>query len=218
MQKKEWILFDFDGTLFDTKEGVAKCTQVALKHFGIEEPDWRAMDFMVGPPLDYSFDKHYGLKGDDIKKAISIYRERYLEKGVFECSPYPGLFEALTNLRKKGYKIGVASSKPEHLCRKILENHGFDDLFDDVCGADEATGRSKKRDVLIEALSRIGDPKDPSGTVLVGDTVFDVEGAAELSMDCIVVSYGFGDPDAMKKAGALAVLGSLKEVDAFFEG
>lgn len=217
MEKKEWILFDFDGTLFDTKEGVAKCTIHALEAFGIREEDWRTMDFMVGPPLEYSFENHYGLKGEDIKKAIAIYRERYHEKGIFECSPYPGLTEALTNLREKGYKIGVASSKPEHLCRQILRNHGLEELFDDVCGADEATGRSVKKDVLLEALSRMGMGKNPSRAVLVGDTVFDVEGAASLSMDCIAVSYGFGDPEEMKKAGALAVLGSLSEVSEFFE-
>ncbi len=218
MQEKEWILFDFDGTLFDTKEGVAKCTQHALRAFGIEEPDWRTMDFMVGPPLDYSFKNHYGFSEEDAKKAVDLYRVRYLEKGVYECSPYPGITEALTNLREKGYKIGVASSKPEKLCDAILKNHGLRQLFDDVCGADEETGRSEKRDVLLEALRRMGYGVDASLAVLVGDTVFDVKGASELSMDCIAVSYGFGDVAEMEKAGAVAVLGSLREVNEFFEG
>lgn len=215
MQEKDWILFDFDGTLFDTSEGVTKCAQHALHAFGIDV-DWREINFFVGPPLEYSFGKYYGFNEEEIARAIALYRERYNKIGVFELAPYPGLFECLTSLRKKGYRIGVASSKPERLCERILEDFKMRDLFDDVCGADEATGRSFKRDVLIEAMRRAGTPDDPTRLILVGDTEFDVNGARELSMDCAAVTYGFGDPDGMKAAGAIALLDSMEEIDAFF--
>ena len=217
MREKDWIFFDFDGTLFDTKEGVAKCGQYALRAFGIEEPDWEAMDFFVGPPLEYTFSTRYGFTEEQCVRAVDIYRERYNSTGVFECRPYPGIRETLTSLREKGYKVGVASSKPERLCKQILKNHQLSDCFDDVCGADEATGRSVKKDVLLEALRRMGERGDASRAVLIGDTVFDVEGAASVSMDCVAVSYGFGDVEEMRLAGALAVLSSMEEIDAFFE-
>lgn len=215
MREKDWLLFDFDGTLFDTSEGVTKCAQHALRAFGIET-DWREINFFVGPPLEYSFSEFYGFDEAQCARAIEIYRERYLSTGLFECAPYPGLSECLTSLRRKGYALGVASSKPEHLCKKILENHELLTLFDDVCGADEATGRSVKRDVLLEAMRRAGTPEDPEKLILIGDTVFDVNGARELSMDCIAVSYGFGDIAEMKAAGALAILHDMGEIDAFF--
>lgn len=216
MREKDWILFDFDGTLFDTSEGVTKCAAKALAEFGIDA-DWQEITFFVGPPLEYAFTTFYDFNEEQCARAIEIYRERYNRKGIYEVAPYPGLAECLKSLREKGYRIGVGSSKPEYLCKDILKNHGFLELFDDVCGADEATGRSMKRDVLLEAMRRAGTPDDPSKMVLIGDTAFDVEGAGELSMDCIAVSYGFGDIEAMKKAGAVAILGSMGEIDAFFK-
>lgn len=216
MREKDWLLFDFDGTLFDTSEGVTKCAATALKEFGIEA-DWRKINFFVGPPLEYSFSKYYGFSEEECRRAIDIYRERYQRIGIRECEPYPGVKECLTSLREKGYSLGVASSKPEHMCERILSDHGMRELFDDVCGADETTGRSVKRDVLLEAMRRAGTPGDPKKLLLIGDTVFDVNGARELSMDCVAVSYGFGDVEEMRAAGALEIFESMGEIDAFFQ-
>ena len=114
------ILFDLDGTLTDSGEGITKCAQLALEHFGICVEDRNQLRIFVGPPLRESFPK-FGVPEDQVEEAVRIFRSRYLTVGKFENRPYPGIRELLETLRNQGYRLFVATSKPETTAVEILE-------------------------------------------------------------------------------------------------
>ena len=205
------VLFDLDGTLSDSFEGIAKSAQYALRRFGINEENLENLRPFVGPPLVESFQKWYGLSKEQAIEATDIYRERYRPIGILECSLYPGVEECIRTLKAEGYQIGMASSKPEEFCRRILEHFGLLDLFDDVVGATFDRRIDTKEEVLNEVLRRWSDiPKDQM--CLIGDTMFDLVGAKKIGIDCIAVSYGFGDAKEMLQNGAVAICDRMADL------
>ena len=110
------ILFDLDGTLIDSSEGITKSAQYALAHYGIEETDLKKLYFLIGPPLTVTFQTHYGFSEKKAYEAVQVYRERYNKIGIFECSLFPGVETCIRQLKESGYMIGMASSKPEECC------------------------------------------------------------------------------------------------------
>lgn len=205
------ILFDLDGTLVDSSEGITKSVRYALLHFGIEEPDTEKLKAFIGPPLSDSFMKYYGFSAGQAGRAVEVYRERYQETGIYECRLYPGVEECIRALKGQGIKVGMASSKPEISCRRILEHFGILEFFDDVAGATMDGRISAKSQVLREVLRRWPDMKKEE-LCLIGDTIFDVEGAKEVGVPCVAVSFGFGDVDEMRAAGAVAVCDDMREL------
>lgn len=204
------ILFDLDGTLIDSSEGITKSAQYALKTKDVQAKTEDLLCF-IGPPLDGSFRKHFGFSKEEAKELIVKYRERYNEKGVYECTLYPGVEAALKELKQAGYRIGMASSKPEVACRRIMQYHGVFDLFDDIVGATEDGRIATKEQVLSEVFRRWEDiPKEEM--CLVGDTIYDVDGAKCHGLPCIAVSFGFGDMDEMLQAGAVARCDDLTDL------
>ena len=208
------ILFDLDGTLIDSSEGITKSTQYALAHYDIIENDLSKFYKFIGPPLVASFKKYYDFTEEQAVEAVAVYRERYNKIGLFECRLYPGVRECIETLKKKGYLIGMASSKPEVSCRRILEHFGILELFDDVVGATFDGRIDTKEEVLNEVLRRWSNvPKEEM--CLIGDTMFDVEGANKVGVRSVAVTFGFGDVEQMIKAGAMAVceeMSSLPEI------
>lgn len=208
---KKAVLFDLDGTLIDSSDGIIKCVRYALDHYGMEEPDTAKLYRFIGPPLSESFQKYYGFSLEQAYEAVGVYRERYNKIGIFECSLYPGVEEAIRALKAQGYRIGMASSKPEESCRRILEHFGILTLFDEVVGATFDGRRDRKEDVLREAFRR-WDDLTPDQICLVGDTVFDAEGAKAVGIPCIAVTFGFGDVEKMKEAGIAGVCETMEEL------
>lgn len=217
MDKNKAILFDLDGTLIDSSEGITKCAQYALSKFGIDEPDLKKLEYFIGPPLVYTFAKHYGFDEEKCKEAVTYYRERYKPLGAYECSVYPGVAECIEALRAAGYRISVASSKPETMCKIILENFGILDLFDEVVGATDDGRINTKEQVLNEVMRRWSDISKEN-LLLVGDTIFDIEGANLAGIASIGVSFGFGDTEAMLRAGAECICDSMDEVKDYILG
>lgn len=208
------VLFDLDGTLVDSSEGITKSVSYALSHFGIHEPDLEKLKVFIGPPLAESFEKYYGFSREQGLSAVSVYRERYNVTGIYECSLYPGVESCLCTLRERGYRIGMASSKPEESCRRILAHFGILSLFDEVTGATMDGRIGTKEEVLREMMGHWPDLSCDQ-MCLVGDTMFDVEGAALVNMACVAVSFGFGDAEEMKRAGAAFVcddMGALPDL------
>jgi phosphoglycolate phosphatase len=205
------VLFDLDGTLIDSSEGIIKSAQYALTHFGIEETDMQNLMSFIGPPLMYSFKNRYGFSEEKAREAVGVYRQRYNRIGIFECSLYPGVRECIEQLKKMGYLIGMASSKPEESCRRILEHFDLLDLFDDVVGSTPDGKIDTKEQVLSEVMRRWHEIPTTE-MCLIGDTIFDVEGANEKEIPCICVSYGFGDVEEMLAAGALKICDSMSEL------
>jgi len=214
--KKKAILFDLDGTLIDSSEGITKSAQYALRHYGIEESDLKKLYRFIGPPLADSFEKWYGFSRAQAVEAVDVFRERYQSIGYLECELYPDTGKVLESLKQMGYFLGVATSKPEVTARIILKDKGVDCYFDAICGATMDGRIEKKADVIRELLKREPDYAI-SDMILVGDTAFDMQGANLLGMDSVAVSFGFGDVAEMKEAGALDVLDSMNMLLEYFK-
>lgn len=202
------ILFDLDGTLTDSGEGIINCAILALEHFGCPIPDREEMRTFVGPPLHESFIRH-GVPADKTDEAIRVYRSRYIPIGAYENTPYPGVETLLQSLKQEGHTLYVATSKPEEMSVKILEHFGLAKYFDRICGASMDTSRSSKEDVIAYLLSLCGRDEN---ILMVGDTKFDVIGAAAHGIPAIGVAWGYGKVEDMEAAGAKAIARSMEEL------
>lgn len=202
------ILFDLDGTLTDSGEGIINCATLALNHFGLPVPDRETMRVFVGPPLDETFMK-FGVPADKTDEAIRVYRSRYTTVGKFENNPYPGVEQLLQKLTDSGCKLYVATSKPEGMSVEILEKFGLAKYFTLICGATLDGSRSKKADIITYLLEKAGGAEN---AVMVGDTAYDMIGAAAHGMPSVAVAWGYGKVDDMLAAGASAVAFSMDEL------
>lgn len=217
--KKKIVLFDLDGTLVNTGEGITKCVRYALKKFGIEETDQKKLERFIGPPLWDSFQREYGFSEEDAWKAVAFYRERYHDVGVWECELYPDVKETLECLAQKGYRIGIASSKPQHFCLLLMKHFEMEPYFEVIGGAISDGKAGSKAAVLTDVLERFGVTEtQKQEVVLIGDTKYDAEGAKEVGIDCIGITYGFeADINAMREAGA-CICDTLGEAVEYLEG
>lgn len=202
---KKTILFDLDGTLTDSGEGIINCVIYALEYFGLPIPPRDSLRYFVGPPLHESFVRQ-GVPAAHAEEAVAVYRERYVPTGMFENKPYPGVRELLETLKTEGHTLYVASSKPEWMCVQILQHFHLDSYFEQICGATMDTSRTNK-EAVIEYLIRENGRTD--NMVMVGDTKFDVIGAKAHGIPCIGVSWGYGTVSEMRKAGAAAIADSM---------
>ena len=211
------VLFDLDGTLVNSQEGITKGVQYALREYlGIEEPDLESLRCFIGPPLALMFDQKYHVPAEKIEPTVKKYREYYDEIGVHQCELYPGVEEMLQSLHRKGYVIGLASSKPESSCIEILKHKKIDGLFDYIVGASMGPERREKALVLQEAFRRMN-VTDMHEVVLIGDTKYDAIGAKKAGIDCIGVTYGFGTREELVESGAVAVFDTTAEVEAYLD-
>jgi len=202
------IFFDLDGTLTDSGEGIMNCAELALRHFGLPVPSREEMRVFVGPPLDQTFIK-FGVPEGKTDEAIEVYRTRYVPIGKFENFPYPGIHEALQTLKEQGHRLFVATSKPEEMSIEIMEKFELASYFERICGATLDGSRSHKADVIAYLLRQAG---DISKAIMVGDTAFDVIGAAAHGIPTIGVSWGYGKVEDMEKAGAMAIAHTMDEL------
>lgn len=202
------ILFDLDGTITDSGEGIINSALFALEHFGLPLPDREAMRVFVGPPLHETFVK-FGVPEEKAEEAVAVYRKRYIPTGMFENAPYPGVEKLLIDLKAHGHNLLIATSKPEWIAIDILKHFGLDPYFDTICGATMDTSRTSKDAVIGYLLEKNGTTED---MLMVGDTEFDVLGAAKHNIPCIGVSWGYGSTESMISAGAVAVAHTMQEL------
>lgn len=204
------IFFDLDGTLTDSGEGIINCAALALEHFGLPVPTREEMRVFVGPPLDQTFIQ-FGVPAHRTEEAIAVYRSRYIPIGKFENHPYPGIREVLETLKNQGHRLFVATSKPEGMSVEILQKFELAAYFEKICGATLDGTRSHKEDVIAYLLSQVGDIRQ---AVMVGDTKYDVLGAAAHGIPTIGVSWGYGEVAGMEKAGAVSIAHTMEELAA----
>ena len=203
------LLFDLDGTLTDSSEGIIKSVLYTYEKMQLDPPEESVLHTFIGPPLSDSFVKH-GVPEKDKDKAVAIYRERYNSIGKFENAPYPGMIELLQKLKDEGFKLYVATSKPEKTAIEVLDHFEMTGYFDEIAGATFDSSRVQKEDVIRYLLDKM--EENDEGTVMIGDTTFDVLGAAELGIPCIAVTWGFGDEAEMQKAGAVSIVKGMDEL------
>lgn len=202
------IFFDLDGTLTDSGEGIINCAILALEHFGLPVPSREELGVFVGPPLDKTF-MQFGVPEDKTQEAIDVFRGRYLVVGKFENVPYPGIADLLNALKQQGHRLFVATSKPETTAIEILHKFELAQYFEIICGATLDGTRSHKADVIAYLLNQIGPQED---MLMVGDTEFDVVGAAAHGIPTIGVAWGYGKVDAMEQAGAMAIAHTMEQL------
>ena len=205
---KRTILFDLDGTLTDSAEGVINCAYLALEYFGLPLPRREDMRFIVGPPLRDSF-LRLGVTEQDVEKAVEIYRSRYVPIGMFENAPYPGIPAMLSTLKEAGHELYVATSKPENMATEILDKFRLSGYFNKIYGASLDGTRDTKDTVIAYLLEELGHREN---IIMVGDTSFDVLGAAVHGIKTIGVAWGYGEVEDMVAAGAVSIVQSPAEL------
>ena len=194
------ILFDLDGTLTDSAEGIVKSVQYALAHFGIEEPDTEKLKcFYTYIYFLEQFMQYCHMSKRQAETAVAVYRERYAKTGIYENRLYEGIPQLLELLKQEKKILGVASSKPEIYVRRILEYFQIDQYFDVIVGANMDGTRTKKSEVIEEALERLQAEESREEVLMVGDRFHDVAGALECGIQCIGAAYGYGGEAELRK-------------------
>lgn len=210
--KYQHILFDLDGTLTDSAEGITKSTAYALKHFNIEVADLKSLEKFIGPKLQDSFMEFYNFSEEQAERASELFQERFARIGKFENKLYPGIKELLEKLKNSGRKLYVATSKPVFYSKEILDHFSISQYFEDISGAELDGSKSHKEEVIGRILTQ--NKITPSGqVVMVGDRKFDVIGAKANQIPVIGVLYGFGDREELTASGADRLAADLAELE-----
>lgn len=211
MKEYNYYLFDFDGTLCDTTEGIFKSILYSLECYGITETDMEKLNFFVGPPLFEGYKKTYGVSDEDALWLISKYRERYREKAAEESSIYDGIKELLSALKSKDKKIAIASSKPRIFVEEISAYHGIDKYIDFISAEELKVTHSSKAELINACFSFFNTP-DKSEVIMVGDRFYDIDGAKATGIDSAGAVYGFGTTEELSKAGATYILNAPQDL------
>ena len=203
------VIFDLDGTLTDSGEGITKSAKFAFEQLGLPVPGDGALRKMVGPPLSVGFSL-LGVPEGLVDEAVRLYRVRYNEGGgKYENHVYDGIGDCLIALKAAGMRLFVGTSKPEPLAKEILSGFGLAPYFEYIAGATWDKSRQNKDDVLAYLLLVIG---GADGAVMVGDTHYDVFGAHARKLPCIGVTWGYGTREELIKAGADALTDTPEEL------
>lgn len=182
------IIFDLDGTLLDTGEGIIKSLKFALSKFGFPVPNDEICKSFVGPPLKKRFLELFDSDEQTANALLACFREEYGKGDLFLASVYPGVEECLKELHKQ-YSLAVATNKSEIQAIQLLERFGLASYFKLICGSDMKASLTKEQ-IVANAASKLG--FSPADCIVVGDSGNDAEAAAKLGMQFIGVTYGYG--------------------------
>ena len=203
--KDTWILFDLDGTLTQSEEGIWNCAKHAAKEMGFPEPDAATLRKFIGPPLLYSFRTYMGMTEEQAQEAQRIYRARYTTVGMYENRVYPGVRTMLRTLWQQGAKLGVVTGKPAYPTGRILEHFGFDRFLSAVVCASDA--RAEKVHLIRDAL-----PEGCGEAWMIGDRCFDMEGGVAAGIHTLGVTYGYGSEEELRESGAEKIAHTPAEI------
>lgn len=201
-------LFDLDGTLTESGEGIMKSFRYAFVKMNLPLDENADLSVVIGPPLKGSFAR-FGVPEDRLDEAVRTYRERYNTIGKYENRPYPGIEELLIRLKADGISLFVATSKPEPMAKDILGHFSLSQYFDEIAGATFDGSRGTKKEVIVYLLEKTG---FSGNAVMVGDTEFDITGAHETGIDGFGVTWGYGTVDSMKAAEAEGIAETMDEL------
>lgn len=199
------VLFDLDGTILDSAPGIVDALTATFTHLGLPVPSRDEFMAYIGPPLLASFQERAGLSEEKAREALSLYRADFRRDGAFDSAVFPGVNGLLVSLRDAGIPLAIATSKPEDQARAILDHFELTDYFTVIAGASEDDARTSKAHVVGHALSELSNSgADISQSVLIGDRIYDVEGAAAHNVPTIIVEWGYGSP--VEAAGAITTV------------
>lgn len=209
----DYVIFDFDGTVADTGEGILKSLQYSFIAMGDPAPDLSDLEKFIGPPVYYSYTTFYGISEDRVDLYVKKYRERYSKKGIYESKVYDGIIELINSLKEKGIKVGIASSKPERLIYAVSDYLEITDLFDAIVGVKSDNSKhSSKAGLISQAMKDMG-ADDQSKVLMVGDRCFDIDGAHEAGIKCCGALWGFGSEVEFKEHCAEFIVKNPLEIE-----
>lgn len=189
MEMYKAVIFDLDGTLLDTSLGIISSVKYAIKKNGYDELDNETMNSFIGPPIQKSFARVYGVSKEEADKVAADFRNHYSTVDLFKAELYNDIIKLLKLLKSKNIKIGVATYKREDYAKKLLDEFGITPYCDSIIGSD-FEGKLTKSDIINLCIEELYEPK--GNVVMVGDTVHDLDGAKNINVDFIAVTYGFG--------------------------
>ena len=207
-----YVIFDFDGTVTDTGEGIIKSLQYSFEQMGREVPDMNDLKKFIGPPIHYSFTHYYDVSEEEVGDYIKKYRERYTVKGIYECELYDGMIALIDSLKAEGVKVGIASSKPLRLIYNVADYLGITEKFDAIVGVRmDDSNHSTKTGLILEAMELMG-AADKNEVLMVGDRLYDIEGAKGAGVKSCGVLWGYGSEEEFRQYEADFIVKEAQEV------
>lgn len=186
----EAVLFDLDGTVLDTSEGIAISVRDTIEHFDLPKFEYEDLLKFIGPPIEWSFEDKCGVTGDKLKEVSNYFRDRYANHNLLLAKPYEGMYELLDFLKSKRIPMGIATYKRQSYATTLLEHYKFGEYMDVMIGSD-FEGKLTKADIINICIEKLGGG-DPSKVLMVGDSKHDANGAKIVGAPFAGVSYGFG--------------------------
>ena len=208
-------LFDFDGTIADTGEGIRKSVAYSLDKMKFPMLSESMLSRFIGPPLHDSYLEYCGMTDEEVEKAIVFYRERYVEIGLYESHLYPGLEALLRTLHEAGTYVAIASAKPQFMLERLAAYYRINGYLDNIVGIGLDRHSADKRDLIQRALKS---GLDPQNACMVGDRCFDIEAARALGIVALGVNYGYALPGELTESGADAVFDSVNDLSLYLLG
>ena len=211
MKNKTTILFDFDGTLFNSKKGIINAVKHAISFEGITDVDEDILESFIGPPLYPSFQKHFGFTKEKIDIVIVNFRKYYSTKGYKETELYKGVENMLKELKNQDKILAIATAKPTIFAKFILEDFKLTHFFDSIQGSRKNGELFPKQQIIGSVLKEL-EIFENDNCVMIGDTIYDIKGAQEHNIDAIGVTYGYGKEKDLKDAKANKIVHSVNEL------
>ncbi|MEE1188262.1 MAG: HAD hydrolase-like protein [Acutalibacteraceae bacterium] len=207
------VLFDWDGTVADTRPGIFNSVRYAIGQYGIADRPDDELRYFIGPPLYDGFEHVFGVSPELANELTDTYRVYYRDKGIFECNVYDGVGDLLRELHDAGVKTAVVSSKPKEFLDRLVEHFGLAEHLDAVVGPAMDNHNSNKTVLVNQALKEL--MLLPSTVAMIGDRHFDMEGAKAAGVNAVGVLYGYGTEEELCAAGADAVCEQVADLRGF---
>ena len=205
------VVFDFDGTVADTAQGIFESVQYALKKLELPPASEQTLRCFIGPPLPYSFRQFIGLSDETAEQAVRFYRENYSGQGKYKLRFYDGIPELMLSLRRAGVHTCLASAKPDQFIQEILKHFGAQSWFDCAQGMPMQEQSADKSGIILDVMNRAA-AVEKDRVLMVGDTKYDIIGAKELGVDALGVLYGYGSAEELTTSGADYIVRTPQEI------
>ena len=210
----KYLFFDLDGTLTNSEEGIIRSLEYSFACLGEDKPPYEFLRKFIGPPLKVSFSEFMNFDEEKTKKAIEKYRERYVVTGIFENAPYNGIIDLLKELKKRGFLLAIATTKPEHMAKTVTDHFGLTEYFDVVSGA--VGENDTKENVIRKVCARMNIPENEWKKILmIGDRKYDITGAHSCGIRCVGVEYGFAPEGEFEEYGADYICATVNDLRNF---
>ena len=186
------ILFDLDGTLLDTLADLEVSVNYMLKEMGYPLRKKEEVRSFLGNGVRHLVASALpeGADEDAIEKGLSLFKSHYAAYSMEKTAPYPGICDVLSELRRRGIRMGVVTNKVDAAAQPMIE-HYFPGIFDVVLGQREDIPKKPAPDMLFVALKEIGVPLEHC--LYVGDSEVDKSTADAAGLPCVLVAWGYRD-------------------------